>query len=434
MTVGRVRHALLALLLAAPAPAILGQVSIQSPPSERTLPVGEQVESDMSTARFRLGPVRLLPFLEVDNVGWTNNALVTSEGTVDDYTASVSAGARLLVPIGRKVYLRGLVAPTYDWYYETEALRGFGGEYSAQLLGLFNRLTVGAGGGYEKAISTVSSEVARDVFNTTESATAKAELELLDRLSLFGGAETERLSQDDPNAATPGLSPVSFLDRTNTSWRLGLRYAFTPVLSFGVMGEAVSTRYEEEPELRDGNARGLYLVARYDRERFYVEATVGATQVRPVTPNEYFPGSRTSAYGYLVSYFLTWPLEVRARGSRRPVASLFLDNPYFLETRNGLTLVASVGRRVSIHVTAELGSNTYLNPVIVVETGEVLVRRDGTTSYGGGFRLRLSKALSIGLTATKDRWDSNIDYYDRETVRVTGGLVVATDFRREERR
>ena len=82
----------------------------------------------MATARFRLGPVRLLPFFELYNVGWTNNALVTSEGTVDDYTASVSAGARLVVPFGQKLFLRGNVAPTYDWYYRTESLRGFGGE------------------------------------------------------------------------------------------------------------------------------------------------------------------------------------------------------------------------------------------------------------------------------------------------------------------
>ena len=138
--------ATLGVLLSAPCAA---QLSTDTPPSQRTLPITEQVEQEMATARFRLGPVRLLPFFELYNVGWTNNALVTSEGTIDDYTASAAAGARLVVPFGQKLFLRGYVAPTYDWYYRTESLRGFGGDYSGELLGLFNRLTVGAGGGYK---------------------------------------------------------------------------------------------------------------------------------------------------------------------------------------------------------------------------------------------------------------------------------------------
>lgn len=423
--------AAIAALAAFPA---FGQISTQAPPSGRTLPEGEEVEQEMATARFRLGPVRMLPFFKLYNMGWTNNALVTSEGTVDDYTASVSAGSRLIVPFGQKLFFRANLAPTYDWYYRTESLRGFGGSYSGELLGLFNRLTVGAGGGYDEKISTVSSEVARDVFNTTASGTARVELKILDRLSLFGGAEFARLKQEDPNANTPGLAPVSDLDRTETAYRGGLRYAFSSVLSFGVMGEEVGIRFDQDAKLRDGNARSLFFVTRYDRERFFVEASVGATQLDAATPNEFFPESQGMTYGYFVSYFLGRPLELQVRGSRRPVASLFLDNPYYLETRNGVIVRLAVGRRLLLRATGELGSNAYVNPVVVVETGEIVVRRDSTTSYGGGVDFRVSRTVGVGLFLTKDRWDSNIDYYDRETFRVTAGLSISADFSREERR
>lgn len=411
-----------------------GQTSIQAPPSGRTLPEVEQVERDMATARFRLGPVRLLPFLTLYNMGWTNNALATSGGTVDDYTASVSAGTRLLVPFGQKLFLRGNVAPTYDWYYRTEALRGFGGSYSGDILGLFNRLTIGAGGGYSEKISTVSSEVARDVFNTTTTVTARAELKLLRRLSLFGGASAARQEQKDPNANTPGLAPVSFLDRDSTTFRGGIRYTFSSVLSFGVMGEEARIRFDDNPELRDSNARGLFLVTRYDRERLYVEATVGLTEVKAETPNEYFPDRQDTAYGYFVSYVLSQPLELQFRGARRPVASLFLDNPYYFETSNSLTVRVKAGHRLSFHATGAMGSNVYVNPVIVVATGETVVRRDNTTKYGGGLDFKVSRPVSLELALTQDRWDSNIDYYDRETLRVTAGISISTDFSREERR
>ena len=385
----------------------------------------------MERARFRLGPVRFLPFFELYNMGWTNNALMTSQGQVDDFTASASAGVGLVVPFGQKVYLRGNVAPTYDWYYRTADLRAFGGAYSGEVLGLFNRLTLGAGGGYREGISTVSSEVARDVFNTTTDLSGKAELKLLERLSLFGGAEVKRMKQEDPNANTPGLAPVSDLDRTNTSYRGGVRYTFSSVLSFGVMGEEVRTRFDQDAELRDANTRGLFFVTRYDRERFYVEARVGATEVKAVTPNDYFPDRRDTTYAYFVSYFLSRPLELQVRGARRPVASLFLDNPYYLETSNGVTVRLAVGRRVSLHATGDFGSNSYTNPVIVVDTGEIVVRRDRTSSYGAGFDFRISRAVSIGLALRTDRWDSNIDYYDRESLRLTSGLSISADFSRE---
>ncbi len=412
----------------------LGQISTDAPPSQRTLPAAEQVERGMATARFRLGPVRLLPFFELYNVGWSNNVLVTAAGTVDDYTASASAGAGLVVPFGRKLYLRGRIAPTYDWYYRTEDLRGVGGEYSGELLGLFNRLTVGAGGGYKKAISTVSSELARDVFNTTTSGMAKAEVKLLDRLSLFGGAEFANLKQDDPNANTPGLAPVSALDRRETAYRGGLQYTFSSVLSVGLMAEEVETRFEENWELQDNDVTGLVFVARYDRERFYAEGTVGVREGKPVNPNEYFPEYRTGTYGYFVSFFVTRAFEVQVRGARRPKASLFLDNPYYFETRNGGTLRLAVGRRLSFNATGELGSNRYVNPVLVTATGEIITRTDDTTRFGGGFDFKVSRAVSVGVTATQERFHSNIDYYDRNVFRISGGLRVSADFGRTDER
>lgn len=412
----------------------LGQLSTDMPPRERTLPVAEQVSREMATARFRLGPVRLAPFFTLSNIGWTNNALVTSEGTVDDFTASASAGTRLILPVGPKVFLRGVLAPTYDWYFETVDLRGFGGRYSGELLGLFNRLTVGAGGGFEERISTVSSEVARDVSNTTSSGEAKFELALLDRLSVFGGAAGARLKQQDAGANTPGLAPVSDLDRAETAVRVGLRYAFSSTISLGLMGEEVATRFDANGELRDNDVTGLLLVARYERERFFVEGTAGPREGRAVTPNDYFPEYREWTYGYFASSSLGRALELSVRGSRRPVSSLFLDNPYYFETRNEVSVRFALGHRVGLRVFGGLGSNRYVNPVLVVATGEILTRVDDTTRTGGGIELRLSRSFSFTLQGTQERFDSNIDYYDRDVFRIYGGLAVSASFAREQER
>jgi len=413
---------------------VFGQISTDTPPAQRTLPVGEEVQEEMATARLRLGPFRLVPFFTLDNVGWTNNALVTSEGTLDDYTASVSAGVKLIVPFGQKVFLRGTVAPSYDWYYRTEAFRAFGGTYSGELLGLFNRLTLGGGGGYDEGISAVYSEVARDVFNTTTSVFAKAEVEILKRLSLFGGTNGVKYRQEDPFAPTPGLEVVSTLNRSETAFRAGVRYAFLSTLSLGLMGEEVQTRFVSEPELRDSDVRGALFVVRYDRDRLYVEGTFGVREGKPTTPNNYYPEFRTGTYGYYVSYFVTRSLEAQVRGWRRPVASLFLDNPYYFETQNGISLHFAAGQRLSLHVGGDFGSNRYVNPVIEIATGEIVTRNDDVKRWRGGFDFIVSKAVKVGLTVSQDRYDSNIGYYDRNVFRITGGLTLSAALVGEERR
>ena len=200
------------------------------------------------------------------------------------------------------------------------------------------------------------------------------------------------------------------------------------------MAEGVETRFDENGELQDNDVSGLLFVARYDRERFYVEGTVGVREGKAVNPNEYFPEYRTGTYGYFVSFFVTRTFEVQVRGARRPEASLFLDNPYYFETRNGVTLSLAVGRRLSFNATGEIGSNRYVNPVLVTATGEIVTRIDDTTRYGGGFDIKVSRAVSVGVAATQERFHSNIDYYDRNVFRISGGLRISGDFARAEER
>jgi hypothetical protein len=198
------------------------------------------------------------------------------------------------------------------------------------------------------------------------------------------------------------------------------------------MGEEVGTRFDVDPVLRDNDVGGLLFVARYDRERFYVEGTVGVREGRAVTENDYYPQFRTGTYGYFVSYYVANTIELRVLGARRPEASLFLDNPYYFETRNGAELRYMVGRRLNLRLSGQLGSNHYVNPVLVIETGQIVTRRDDSTELSGGFDFAISRAIAVGLTFSQDRYDSNIDYYDRKAFRISGGLRISAEFGRDE--
>ena len=76
-------------------------------PLDRTVPKQEEIENEMQS-RFRLGPVRLLPQIQLIGPMYDSNALAASgnEPKTSDWSLTASAGLGVLIPLGRKLYLR----------------------------------------------------------------------------------------------------------------------------------------------------------------------------------------------------------------------------------------------------------------------------------------------------------------------------------------
>ena len=184
------RLAALALTLAGvsrPARAqLLGGANV---PFQRTLATREAVERESETARFRLGPVKLMPVLGLRDVGYNDNITGSPLNPVSDWTATIAGGAKLIVPIGEKWAIRGAVIPEYTWYLDSEDLRSWGGTYTGSLVALFNRLTLEAGGGYQKRSEIVSSETLVARPRRTTEGKAEAEVDALPKVAVFGGYE-----------------------------------------------------------------------------------------------------------------------------------------------------------------------------------------------------------------------------------------------------
>src|SRR3954452_799419 len=75
-------------------------------PQGRTVPEQEEIQHDMARARLRLGPLRLIPSIDITDAGYDNNVYATSTNPVSDWTATVTAGFRFLLPVGSKMVLR----------------------------------------------------------------------------------------------------------------------------------------------------------------------------------------------------------------------------------------------------------------------------------------------------------------------------------------
>ena len=414
------------ILVVATAPAG-AQISSDVPPRTRTVPVREQVESEEENAPYRLGPVRLTPVLSVRDFGWNNNVYGTVDNKVADFQATVAGGARLLLPMGGKAFLRSDAVPEYSWYAKTADRRYFGGAYGGSLLGLFNRVSLEAGGKWSSSLSVLNSESEVVAVQTLSGGRVRLEIDVLERLGLFGGLE--QVKSRFSGASGLGAPGVTDLDRTETAARAGLRYRFSDQVSLGVQVEDVKTAFVTQPADRDNSSTGYLVVAHYDREKFYVELTAGYRKSRSSETPSFYPAYSTGTYSYFASWFAGRTVEVQAFGARRPVASLFLDNPYYFENRNGAAVNVGLGERVTLRVLGEVGTNSY--PVaVLVAGGAPVTRKDPYWSAGGGFAFVVWRKVQLSVLASQSEYTSNVPGAGRSVFRITTGLSVEGDFSR----
>jgi hypothetical protein len=408
------------ILAAAASRSAMGQV-FESTVSARSLQLPDQVKEERENARFRLGAVRLMPYLNLKDVGYINNVVENAAGEkLADYTATVAPGARFLIPFGQKVVLRAGAESAYYWWKDLTYLRGWGIIGDGQVLGLFNRLTIGAEGRYADTIQLLNSEGNVRTHQKQSSGDAAVEVEILRRLSVFGRYEAVQTRLDDSGFAEPGQGLSQVLDRTEYGARGGLRYRFDARFSVGAMGQWTKAQFVNEPVDRDNEGFGALVSVRYDRERFYVELTGGYQQAKGMYEQGVFPEYRAGTYTYFVSYFVAKQVELQVSGWRRPQYSYYLDNPYFFETRNGAALNFGLGHHVMLGGNFSLGTNAY--PVEVLAGSTLVRRRDDAVTVGGTLGFVLTPTMNLAVNVRSDRYTSNVSGIDRSVLTVSGGV------------
>ena len=399
-----------------------GQI-FESTVTARSLQLPDQVKKEREEARFKLGVLRLMPYVTVKDIGYNNNVFgAETEGKVSDYTATVAPGTRLLGPFGRKFDVRGGVEPAYYWWKDLTYLRGWGLTGDGQVLALLNHVTIGGGGRYADTIQLVNSE--SNVRSRQKQSTGEAAIEwdFLKRLSVFGRYETVQTRLDDSTYADPGQAQSYLLNRTEDGARAGLRYRFDSRFSIGAMGQWSRARFVNEAAGRDNDGLGALATARYDRERFYVELTGGYQEAKGKVDTTTFPEYRTGTYSYFVSYFIEKKVELQVTGWRRPQYSYFEGNPYYFETRNGVALLVGLGHghRVAVGGTFSLGTNAY--PVAVTSGSTTVTRKDDVMTVGGILGWVLSPSTTLTLNIKNDKYTSNLPGQGRSVATISGGV------------
>jgi hypothetical protein len=373
------------------------QVESDSVPFGRVVPAEEEIEKEMTNAPWKLGAVRLVPQLFVRNAGYDSNVLGAPEDSPDivsDWTATVAAGLRLVLPVGGKVYLRGDVIPEYVWYLDLEDRRQLQGRYGLGIYAFFNRLHFDAVGWNTDSTGYLSSEVPALVGTSSRGAKSDVEIEVFRNVSLWAGGRVQESRYEPLDDLPLEVDDPADLDRDAWGLRGGLRYGFRRDLKISVGVEKTETEFVNRP-LSDYETTAWLLGVSLERDRFYVNAIGGQREGKPL------PGSTFPEYDeFTGSAFVSVPisrLELRLYGRRGVVPSVDPDLVYYLETRGGVGLRIPVISRLSIQGYGEIGDNAY--PEFVREGQTIPGRQDKIETYGGGLQVVATDAISVDVLA-----------------------------------
>jgi hypothetical protein len=406
------------LLLAANANA---QLASDRVPHERVLPISEEIRHQLESSRFRFGVFRLQPTIGIKDLGYDNNVFGTTDSVdpVADWHASVAAGTSFIVPGGTKMYLRGMLIPEYTYYQKLASRRSWGGEYGASLLGLFNRMTVEAGVHSLTQLQSVNSEIERPALGTRTDLPVNLEIEIFRRLSVFGTGQAEHQRYDlnvDPTLRT--------LERNETLGRGGLRYHFTSYFDISAAAEKTTTKFLVN-DTRNNESNAFIVGVHYDRPRSYINLSIGQREGKGAGSESgvsTFPRFSETTGSYYAFHELSSGITLDVYGARGVEYSLTVQNPYFIDTRNGAGITLPVGHRVALRAFGEMGPNSYPIPVNGVK------RTDDVTTWGGGFSMRLYRNFVLSTIASNTKYDSTIDLNNRSVFRVTTIVTASTGF------
>lgn len=409
-----------AAALAALAFPLSAQLVTDTVPRNRTVPVKQTVETAMSESPWRLGAIRLQPKLGLTNFGYVDNVFGTDDDeAVDDYTATVRAGLQAYLPFGEKGVLSASALPEYTWYQDLDYRRHFGGYYDVSAYGFFNRMTVQATAFSADTQTIVSSERETQAILDASGVTAKVELEIFRRLSLFGGADRREFAYENPENVDDAELEFARLDRSDSAVRAGVRYRWSSFLDVSVLNESTETEFDVAPLERDNQSEATLIGIHYDRPKFFVNLTGGTREGKPLNGSS-FPEYSETTGSWFAEYRLTAPIDVQGFGSRDVVYGLFADNPYFLEDRMGGAIRVQFGRLVSLRVAAESGDNAY--PVRVLSAGGLVERIDDVSTQSASISIPFWRNLALTIGASQSDYDSNIAGYDRSVLRWTSTI------------
>lgn len=410
------------ILLSSPAAAQFAQYTPPGGPDGRPESLQERLEGAMEEARWRLGPVRLEPWLGLKDVGWVDNLSgAEQEDTGGDLTATAGAGLRAYLPTGPKVVWAAHVLPEYVWFRDHDELNDVNGRYGVGFFGSFNRLQAQATLTRDQELGIVSSERLERASSRSDELALDAELRLAGSLYLFASwseGQSDYLNAVGTAVGDPGgRSDLDQLDRTERITRGGLRFRTRGGWAIGVGAERSQVDFEQAAADRSnsGTSPVLVISSPLDR-RLYLGIDLVLRSLEPAAESTFLPYDGVTGMFHLLVGSEDSRLQPSFYASRNLVYALTAPYSYYEADRIGAALTLNLGWRTSVRAFGEVGRDDYaaLDPD--------LKRQDDVTAFGVslGFGLRSGVQLTLGFS--REEVSSDLPGADRSVTFVRSGV------------
>jgi len=422
------RSAPLAVLILLLAPTVVAQTSQYTAPggggAGDSPPDREQIEREMEEARWRLGPFRVAPWLALRGLTYEDDVFVQNEEgdaeATSDVHGSVGAGLSVYLPVGEDVFWVVQALPEYLFWVDLDERNQLIGRYGAGLYADLNRLRIGLDGQLAEQQGTVTSESAQQVLSERTSVHAVAELEVTAAFSVaVDAAQSEHThGLADGSTVSAGFD-YSNLDREEQVLAAELRYHPSEKVELALGAEATETDFDAGARDLSSTGTSPYLRLHLDGNRLLFDAQVVRRELEPEPGSVLVPVDQTEGSARL-ELEVSHRFELSLYGSLSTAYAISSGFTQFDQERLGVGVGLPLSDRLTLSAFYETGSDDY-EPLPAAP-----LRADDVTSWGASASFAIGEWLTYRAGVTEVDYDSNLDTFDRDYLRIESSVVLST--------
>ncbi len=368
------------------------------------------------TARFRLGPVRFTPAIEVTSLGRDSNVFNEADDPKSDTTAAFGPAVQLWMRPG-STRLTAKLGGQYLYFKDYDNQRAWNTSNEARWDVPLARFTPFIEGSYVTSRDRQGYEIDSRSRRRDDSVTVGTGLRLSGNTAFVVSARRFNAKYDETESFL-GTTLAEALNRREDTARMQFRYELTPFTTLVVETDLVRDRFELS-QLRDTDSvRVMPGVELKPLAMISGRVFVGYRQFEPLTPS--VPDYR----GVVASVDATYvrnSTRFQAKVDRDLAFSYSATRPYYALLDTGLTVTQRVTQAWEIVGRGSRQSLTYRELSAGGRTGDF--PSDRGYAYGGGIGYLVAETLRLGLDANYYTRRSEIEgRRDFEGLRMFGSI------------
>jgi len=388
------------------------------------LPTAESVEGRMEEARWRLGPLRVAPWLGLRGLTYEQDVFIDDEDEVSDVTGSVGAGFTAYLPTGSRVFWIAQAMPEYVFWLDLSERNELIGRYGGGVVADLNRLRLVADVYSREEQTAVTVESPQQVVAQRRGGAADLALRLNSSFDFIVAARIEELSnrrRGDGVASASGGLDFRRVDREEQVLVAGVHFQPSEAVRLGVGAEWTETDFARGARNLSNTGTSPFVDVILTGNKIAFDGRLAHRELEPAPGSVLRPVEELAGNARLE---LTpgWRFSFGLYGHRNVTYALTTAYSHILDDRLGADVGAPFGDRLTTRAFYETGTADYqrIDP-------RAAVRSDDVTAYGLEATFEVGEWLNYRAGFLQVDFDSNLSEFDRDYVRITSTFVLSTE-------